>query len=760
MKWGGDMEEKELAIIVIEDSPDDAELLLYALRSASFNFHARRVDTAENFEKLLNEGLWDIIISDYSMPRFDGLTALQIVKSRGLETPFIMVSGQRGENFAVEVMKAGAHDFIVKSNLSRLGPAVNRELAEAKNRLARKEAESNIQRQNERLRLINETAKDLLSHLDLSEVFQMILERAASILGVDNGLIFIFDSLNFVYEVKAARGILIPQIGMKTHEKTGMIANVLASKEPLVIEDYSGWEKRNPHPGFNQVKAALAVPLAIEGEVAGIIFFGATDPAFRFLPGAEVLLNELASLASIAIDNARMYQNLQKELEERKRSETKSSRYREIIERTKDMILVVNSQGHIVDANQAALANYGYTMEELRRLRGELLRPPDCKEQLSHFIQEALVRNSQLETVHMRKDKSRFPVEVATGLIDLEDGPGFVSIVRDITYRKKAETELRSKVNELAEVVDNLRKTQTQMIQQEKMAGIGQLAAGVAHEINNPLGFVLSNFETLQLYTRDFIAMLAAYKNFRLKAAGLDEEGLAAGIKELIEAEKAKNIDFLVQDVGSLFGESRNGLDRVTQIVKGLRSFSRDDKLNVFAEYDLNEGVESTLTVARNEIKYNADVETELGILPMILASSGQINQVLMNIIVNAAQAIKSMGENKRGIIRIKTFTEGNRVGCSIYDDGPPIPPRIIDRIFEPFFTTKKVGQGTGLGLSISYDIIVNLHHGQFSVVSSEEEGTTFTFYLPIMPMSEEENLSGKDPVSEEKNNEKAIRCD
>ncbi len=732
------MLEQELAIIVIEDSPDDAELLLHALYAGGFTINAQIIDTAKELEDMLDQESWDVIISEYSMPRFDGLTALQIVKQRGLEIPFIMVSGQRGEEFAVEAMKAGAQDYIVKSNLARLCSSVQRELVEAQNRVTRKAAELNIQRQNERLRLVNDTARDLLSRLDLNEIFQMILERAARILGVDDGLILITDPKRAVFEVRAARGILTPQIGDQLTVPTGLMAAVIETKQPAIVEDYANWPKRNPQPILDQMKSALAVPLTIGKEVVGIIFFGSTDSAFKFSSGAEALLNEFASLASIAIDNARLYGKLQKELEEVKRSETQSCRYREIIERTKDIIIIVNSQGHIVDANRAALSNYGYTLEELRNLRGGLLRAPESNEELPQFIQAALVSHKQIETINRRKDGSCFPVEVATGLIELEDGPGFVSIIRDISARKQAEDELHRKMKLLSDALEQIKNTQARMIQQEKLAGIGQLAAGVAHEINNPLGFVISNFDSLQTYTHRFLEMIAAYKGFLQQAPSMNTGELSQGIIELQQLEKKKKIEFLTRDVENLFVESNDGLDRVARIVKGLRSFSRVDRQDVFAEYDLNEGVESTLVLARNEIKYHADVETELGNLPIISASGGQINQVLMNIVVNAAQAIKSADESERGVIRIKTFVTdnpfatGNQVGCSIYNNGPPIPPAIIDRIFEPFFTTKKVGQGTGLGLSISYDIISNIHHGQLSVVSTVEEGTTFTFLLPI----------------------------
>lgn len=552
---------KKFSIIVIDDSPDDADLLMRMLRLASFEFQAERADTAKTLEKLLEAGSWDIIVSKYSLSRFDGMSALQIVRGRGLETPFIMIGGSSEEELAVEILKAGAQDFICTSNLSRLAPTVLRELMAAEHRIARMEAEN-------------------------------------------QGL-----------------------------------------------------------------------------------------------------------------------------------------RYRAIIEHTMDSILIVNSRGRIVDANQAALATYGYTLEELCALGEGLLRAPEEKSQLNQFIKEAIVATQHIETVNMRKDGSRFPVEVTTGLIELEDGPGLVSIIRDISARQQAEAELRNKVKELAEALEKIKMAQSQMLQQEKMAGIGQLAAGVAHEINNPLGFVQSNFESLQKYTRNFLEMIAAYKEFVRRAGHMGEGEMALEVAALKQLEKQKKIDYLAADVESLFFESKDGLDRVARIVKGLRTFSRVDRLDVFAEYDLNEGVASTLVVARNEIKYHADVETELGSVPMIQASGGQINQVLLNIIVNASHAIKAHDENRRGLIRIRTFEADNQVGCSIYNNGPAIPPDIIHRIFEPFFTTKKVGQGTGLGLSISYDIVVNLHHGRMTVVSNETDGTIFTFFIPVIPVVSNEEV-------------------
>ena len=265
------------------------------------------------------------------------------------------------------------------------------------------------------------------------------------------------------------------------------------------------------------------------------------------------------------------------------------------------------------------------------------------------------------------------------------------------------------------------------------MAGIGQLAAGVAHEINNPLGFVNSNFETLNEYVSRLSGVLQLYR--KVPPLLSQETGMAASLQELLAEietmERKKKLDFILDDLASLFSESRDGLDRVAKIIKALRAFSRIDVKNQLEDYDLNEGLETTLIVARNEIKYVAEVKTVLAPLPSIKALGGQVNQVLLNLIVNAAQAIKESGISD-GNITLETFVSAEHVGCKITNNGPPIPPEIQKRILEPFFTTKPVGQGTGLGLSISYDIIVKQHGGELSFVSSAETGTTFTVKLPL----------------------------
>ncbi len=306
-----------------------------------------------------------------------------------------------------------------------------------------------------------------------------------------------------------------------------------------------------------------------------------------------------------------------------------------------------------------------------------------------------------------------------------------LEIARDITDRKTAEI-IQAAYAKVEKANRELREMQSQLVQNEKLASIGQLAAGVAHEMNTPVGFVACNFETLEGYMKKIRRLLEAYDGLvqHVEAAG-DSAPLPAvqGIQQL---KTEIRLDFILKDLDSLFDDSREGLERVTDIIRNLRDFARADRTSEFTPYDINEGIKATLTVARNEIKYDADVTTEFGDLPQVCCNPGQINQVFLNLLINAAQAIRSQQRQTKGSIRVRTYQEGTDVVCEVEDDGPGIPAANLRKIFDPFFTTKPPGKGTGLGLSVSYDIIVNKHKGQIPVESEENRGAKFTVRLPV----------------------------
>ncbi|KAB2969668.1 ATP-binding protein, partial [Zoogloea sp.] len=291
----------------------------------------------------------------------------------------------------------------------------------------------------------------------------------------------------------------------------------------------------------------------------------------------------------------------------------------------------------------------------------------------------------------------------------------------DIARREKAEEELLKRYTELTDLNCRLHDTQEQLVQSEKMASIGQLAAGVAHEINNPIGYVHSNIRSLKGYIDQLLDVVDAYA----AREGALPPAEAAALQQI---RKAADFDFIRDDIHALLRESEEGTERVRKIVQDLRDFSRSDANQDWQASDLHHGLDSTLNIASNEIKYRADVHREYGELPFVECLPSQLNQVFMNLFVNAAQA---MPDDRRGLITIRTGVAGEQVWIEVGDNGRGIPPDVIPRIFDPFFTTKPVGKGTGLGLSLSYGIIQK-HHGKISVSSTPDMGTTFRITLPI----------------------------
>jgi two-component system NtrC family sensor kinase len=306
-----------------------------------------------------------------------------------------------------------------------------------------------------------------------------------------------------------------------------------------------------------------------------------------------------------------------------------------------------------------------------------------------------------------------------------------IELTDETSERKLIEKELIEKNKQLTEMMEKLEQAQKQLIQQEKLACIGQLAAGVAHEINNPLGYICSNFELFKMYSTNFTQTLFAYKNFVERLPNIPAEDIASEIRKLSDLEKENNIEEILNDHDQIFADIEDGLERIREIVAGLKAFSRSDRENEFAEYDLNESIRKILVVAKNNIKYHANVVLDLGDIPRIRALGNKIDQVLLNIIINASDAIKERKLEGLGSISITTDMEDGYVRCRVEDNGIGIDKEHVGKIFDPFFTTKPLGKGTGIGLSVAYDIIVNQHGGQIYAESSPMAGARFTVLLP-----------------------------
>ena len=269
-----------------------------------------------------------------------------------------------------------------------------------------------------------------------------------------------------------------------------------------------------------------------------------------------------------------------------------------------------------------------------------------------------------------------------------------------------------------------LEQAQKQLLQAEKMASVGQLAAGVAHEINNPIGYIASNLNTLTDYVSDLTQVLQAFVAWQESADAGAEDAEARRAAAAALAKKV-DLDFLLEDLESLVCESTEGTDRVRKIVSDLRDFSHADTPDIKAE-DLNQLIEKTLSVAQNEVKYKADVVTAFGEIPPLPCFGGKLSQVVLNLVVNAAQAIE-----EHGVITVRTGVEEGKAWISVADTGRGMPPEVMSKVFDPFFTTKDVGKGTGLGLNLAYNIIQS-HNGSIGVESEVGRGTTFRIELPL----------------------------
>ncbi|MBC3302785.1 hybrid sensor histidine kinase/response regulator [Pseudomonas sp. SWRI18] len=269
--------------------------------------------------------------------------------------------------------------------------------------------------------------------------------------------------------------------------------------------------------------------------------------------------------------------------------------------------------------------------------------------------------------------------------------------------------------------IDERKHLESQLVQSEKLASLGQLAAGVAHEINNPVGFISSNLSTLDGYFTQLQQILQAYQGAEPLIAAPEQRDQLKALRTELE------LDFLTEDIPILIRESKEGIGRVVQIVKDLKNFSRVDNDQTWQFANLQQGIDSTLNIVASELKYKADVVKNYQPLPEIECLASQLNQVVMNLVINAAQA---MGP-ERGIITISNGVEGENIWLEVADNGCGIAPEALQKIFDPFFTTKPVGEGTGLGLSLSYGI-VKKHGGTIAVSSEPGKGTTFRVVLPI----------------------------
>jgi PAS domain S-box-containing protein len=420
---------------------------------------------------------------------------------------------------------------------------------------------------------------------------------------------------------------------------------------------------------------------------------------------------------------------------EHKRRVASEEKLSNILDIAPEAIIVINGNQEISVFNKGAEKIFGYKADEIMGKSLDLLIPDNLadihKINVVSFISSSDIARkmgARKSINGKRKNGDEFPCGASISKIQKNEEWFCTVILRDLSDQIKAQTELIKEKNEQGQLIIKLQDAQDQLLQSEKMASIGQLAAGVAHEINNPVGYINSNIGSLKKYLDDVFKLLDTYESSEINITDNTAIEKIKAIKQEIE------IDYLKNDIKDLITESEEGVSRVKKIVQDLKEFSHVGE----AEWqwaNLHTGLDSTLNIVHNELKYKADVIKEYGNLPDIECIVSQLNQVFMNILVNAAHAIE-----QRGTITVRSGTEDNGVWIEIEDSGKGMNEETKRRIYDPFYTTKPVGKGTGLGMSLSFKIIEK-HNGKIEVKSELGKGTCFHLWLPIN--HEEEQTKG-----------------
>ncbi len=421
--------------------------------------------------------------------------------------------------------------------------------------------------------------------------------------------------------------------------------------------------------------------------------------------------------------------SLSKEIAEHQRAEAK---FRQMFERNMMIgLLFWDIEGNILDANDAFLKMVGYTRAELvsGAVRWKDLTPSEYSALDYKAIAQVAETGSAppYEKEYIRKDGTRFPILIGGAFLEGSQQQG-VCFVLDITQQ-------REKAQQLEQALMELQCTQAQLVQTEKMASLGQLVAGVAHEINNPTSFISCNIPPAQEYAMDLLHLIQLY-----------QQHYPQPVAEIVELMEHIDIEFITTDFPKLLASMQEGADRITQIVCSLRNFSRLDE-GERKQVDIHEGIDNTLLILQHQLRPHSghaeiQIFKEYGKLPPVECYPGQLNQVFMNIISNAIDALENQPAPRMITICTTLLDGGSRVGIQIQDNGPGMSIEVKTRLFDPFFTTKPVGRGTGLGLSISYQIVVEKHCGVLKCFSQPGQGAEFWIEIPLQINCEKKSLS------------------
>ena len=513
-----------------------------------------------------------------------------------------------------------------------------------------------------------------------------------------------------------------------------IVANVQRERVQVVLADAAEVSpfSNDPYLMKQHVRSVACLPMIGRGDFLGLVYLENDLQRGVFTEERVMLLNLLVAQAAISLENTRYCEHLTKENERMNavHGELVFQRnlLRTLAETFPHRIYAKDTETRFIFGNMAVAQGMGVSSPDDLLGKTDFGFYPEACAARYHREERAIMQSGQ-PLMHREEEVNYLLTNdvawMLTTKVPLRDDDGkvvgIVGVNYDITERKRTEMELVSRNAQLLELNAKLSRAQAQLVQSEKLASIGQLAAGVAHEINNPVGFIFSNFTTLDGYLENLLTMLTAYEEAE---HFIESQAMKDRLRALGET---VDLPFLKEDIPVLMTETKDGIARVRKIVQALTEFSRVGGNVEWRFANLHQGIDATLNIINSEIKYKADVIKEYGQIPEIECLPSEINQVIMNLLVNAAHSI---GED-RGKITIRTSVMRETVSIEISDNGCGIEKESLSRIFDPFYTTKPVGKGTGLGLSLSYGI-VQKHRGTLEVESEVKQGTTFRLTLPV----------------------------
>jgi PAS domain S-box-containing protein len=682
-----------MRVLNVEDSARDSALIERELRKRPQPTEFLRVETPEDFEAALDAGTWDLIIADHKLPRFSSLAALALLRATGRDIPLIVVSGTMGLDFAVEAMRAGARDYLVKSDLVRLNSVVERELHGAAGRRLQADRHALA---GQVLELLGGSGDLLLSlHSVLGRLLRHAGADAAGIrLRVQDDFPY-FAQVGFDQAFLAAEGSLCvlddgvaPLAGMgsgpalaclcgavlRRHEALGRLVTPRGSyvtgrlaEAAAPGGELQGVPNLRGRCAIDHFPSVALVPLRSGDDVVGLLQLNARS-ADRFDAGLVAFLEEIAPSLGLAVDRRRSQEALR----------LSEERYRVLVETSPNGVALIRLDSTILMANRRLASLLGVADAaalEGRPLLGFVAAEDRTRAEveMKGFIARGAPRVGHVRFHH---GEASFDGEISAGMTSNDAAQAaLVVVLRDVSEQ---------------------RRLQARLAQSDRMASVGMLAAGVAHEINNPLTYVLCNLESLAA---------------DLPAA----EASLPVMEEPLELEKRAR-------------EALEGARRIREIVRDLKVFSRSgsDRLEPVS---LNKAIQGAVNMTHNEVKYRARLVASYGDVPAVLANEGRLAQVFLNLLVNAAQAIRE-GDVDRNSISVRTWREADSVLAEVRDSGCGMSPEVQRQVFEPFFTTKPAGIGTGLGLAISRGIVEEAG-GRITVESATGEGTRFLVRLP-----------------------------